>query len=145
MRKTQHTTGNQCCQTVYPSGSYSSFRGYACGKPAKHQDEEGNWFCGIHSPEAKARRIAKRAQRWEEQDAVMKRRCEDERRARICVSACEGISTKALESDVIKELLVTAQTLIEALNYKGDDANEYVGHAELNLEAAIAKAKGEQT
>jgi len=66
------------------------------------------------------------------------------RRIVACVNACEGISTKALESDVIKELLVTAQTLIEALNYKGDDANEYVGHAELNLEAAIAKATDEQ-
>lgn len=30
-----------------------------CGKKAKFQDETGNWFCGIHSPAAQARRDAK--------------------------------------------------------------------------------------
>ena len=52
---------NETCQEkVWPTGSWS---GYPCGKKGK-VEHDGKWYCGIHSPEAKERRIAKSDERY---------------------------------------------------------------------------------
>ena len=60
-------TRETCVETLWPAGAW---HGHKCGKKGKVQ-HEGKWYCGIHSPEAKAKRKAKmdaadaeRAARW---------------------------------------------------------------------------------
>ena len=60
-------TRETCVETLWPAGAWP---GHKCGKKGKVQ-HEGKWYCGIHSPEAKAKRKAKmdaadaeRAARW---------------------------------------------------------------------------------
>ena len=47
-----------CCKKIY-RGDIWNPKFEPCGRRAKFQDDNGNWFCGIRSPAAQARRDAK--------------------------------------------------------------------------------------
>jgi hypothetical protein len=60
----------QCTEHVF-SGERCDMRGHQCGKTAtKDPDADGNpTKCGIHSAEGKAKKAAKRADKWQEYKA----------------------------------------------------------------------------
>ncbi len=58
---TEHT----CEKRVYTGGS---FRGHLCNKKAKVKDK-GKWLCGLHSPDADARRKEKSDAKYREWDS----------------------------------------------------------------------------
>lgn len=65
------------------------------------------------------------------------------RRIVAAVNACEGIATSALEQGVVRELLTEAMRLLSNAQY--DDGLAIVSTQDWEaLEAAIAKAKGQQ-
>ena len=48
----------QCSAQIWSTATF--FGKYKpCGRTARFQDGKGNWFCGLHSPEAVAKREAK--------------------------------------------------------------------------------------
>jgi len=66
-------TKNTCQKRVW-----DRFNSYTCGKTAK-VESNGQWFCGIHSPEADAKRKAKSAaksaewnRQWREKEQAAK-------------------------------------------------------------------------
>ncbi len=68
---------------------------------------------------------------------------ENMRRIYAAVNACEGISTEALESGVVKELLEALVAMLNAFDVPGLPYDSIGKIACVQSRAIIAKAKGE--
>lgn len=55
--------------TTCAHGMWSGYRSYQCGKPGK-VEHEGRWFCGVHNPIAKAKRVEARHAKWDVERAA---------------------------------------------------------------------------
>jgi hypothetical protein len=60
----------RCAATTYAPGVWG---GAACSNPAKYE-HNGKWWCGVHNPEAKARRKDKTIERLTARAEVRRRR-----------------------------------------------------------------------
>ena len=85
-----------------------SIGGRRCSKPAKVQ-EDGKWFCAVHSPAAVAKRRAARDKRWDEENAERHqawiRSQERERRADLFPELLEALKTAAASQNCTCKLL----------------------------------------
>ena len=81
---------HKCCETVYRKDAGWGERHQKCGKTAK-VEADGKWYCGLHTPEAEAKRAKKREQKYEEFcDKSRRLRKQIEFSAR-CAAALRGI------------------------------------------------------
>ena len=84
---------------------YHGHRAQRCPNNAK-VERDGKWYCGIHDPVARRAKSKARFVEWDtKQKAINKVREENTRRGEAEEAACEGISTDALESGAIRELV----------------------------------------
>lgn len=92
-----------CAATVYTEG-YD----HRCCNPAKYE-HEGKWFCGIHYPPKAAERAAAKKTRWkkewDDRQARWKAEAERDRRAALCVAACEGVPDEKLTPGIVARLM----------------------------------------
>ena len=81
---------HRCTHTIW-----NNYNHYTCNKPAKVQDEKGKWCCGIHSPEAVAKRKAKSDARYEEWRANIDAARKTQERERKILKAFRSIMAAA--------------------------------------------------
>lgn len=65
-----------CCVDIFVTGHFRPIR---CSKAAKYQ-VDGKWYCGTHSPAAKAKRNEKSAQRCRETVASWDAKAKEQKR-----------------------------------------------------------------
>lgn len=90
----------QCFKQVF-SGERCDMGGHPCTRNAT-VFANGNWWCGIHSPEAVAARDKAKRERWDKERAL-----EDAKWERLDAehAACEGVPTEALKPGILKLLM----------------------------------------
>lgn len=79
----------------------------SCGKRATRDG-----YCGTHHPDAKARRDAKRAERWQAENALLAKQRERERHERACVNALTGIPDPIAWVEAVERLVEAAQAVV---------------------------------
>ena len=116
---------------------------HPCSKPVR-VERGGKPYCTSHDPEkVKARRDAAPA-RWDAEWAATK---EKRRRLKAEVAACADLSTEALESGVVKDMLEALEAVIK--HHKWRESIQGSGgtfgiKVIPQVKAALAKAKGGQ-
>lgn len=95
---TGRASKRQCCVEVWHNFSHS-----LCSRNATVK-RNGKWYCKQHDPVVKEAKDAARRAKWAEESKISH---EKFRRQKACLTACEGISTEALEAGVVKKMLDT--------------------------------------
>lgn len=113
--------GKRCAATGIYDGT---FQGYSCGKSAKYRENSRDW-CVLHLPSnVKLRRIALNA-KYDAENAAWREKNRRETALRV---ACEGLSTDALESGVVKDALDACEKVRKWLLDNGPLVDDGITH-----------------
>lgn len=101
-----------CEKIIY--GGNAAFGGSRCSNKAK-VEVNGKWFCGTHSPEAEARRKAKRDQRYEEFVAASNRRAVTAKYHDACIRTFHSPTRTIATEQITEGLFWRMHDALEAL------------------------------
>ncbi|KKN82032.1 hypothetical protein LCGC14_0312990 [marine sediment metagenome] len=103
---------------------------------------EGVRYCKVHDP---VRVQEKRDAQYAEYEAKWAKEREGMRRRRAESKACEGISTKALEEGVVKEMVKAAKSALSAIRRmeRTLEEDEHLISVAMHLATVLAKAEEE--
>ena len=116
-------SAHKCEESVRVPGRWPRFN--PCGKSAKVENN-GKWYCGIHSPDAVAARRAKSDAKWQANRAAMQAQSDLE-------------AERKRRAECYPDLLAACEAALEAM-LRNDFGTITLAP---QLRAAIAKAKGQ--
>lgn len=116
----------KCCAEVYRNYDW-----YPCGHHGKYQ-HDNKWYCGLHNPEAKAKRNARERARWARETKIRGAKSEVDRLRNEVIEAARSMA------DVYPPAVLLPANILDALAEV--DARVFaLGRAESKLAALEAQ------
>ena len=100
--------GMMCCKRVYRSGS--TFMGGRCEKKPS-VEADGKWWCKTHSPEAEAKRSAKRQAGWDARMAKHRHEMAVEAERNTLLAAARAAWAAGWTKDAVARIRESVQRL----------------------------------
>jgi hypothetical protein len=115
MNTTETKVEHTCCEQINKTPGSNWPRFGPCGRRAK-VESDGKWYCGIHSPDAKAARDAKGKAAWEAD-------CRRRKWIGDCLDACAGIadpqSAITAARDALMDSVKAAEYVVRLIEQTG--------------------------